>query len=418
MSFLINMALVKNAKDRRVAIVAGSVNPVGGTEIYVGAAIQVLVDAGYQVSVYLNDMRIPSHLAGLGGVRFVDAGAWFLSRRQFMSDWRNIRRRRDLIADIIKNSSVAIFHGLHSRHLFNALAGHVKIVIAFHLVSHFCPAGTRYLPASNTLCDRRPGPTCLATDFREGCLKHVFNGKLPPLMIPEVLMFKRNIRMMSSPARALLFNSDAMRELVSDEPLINGKSYVINPPLIHAGDSIPGIYRRRNMVFVGRLDASKGCSDAIACLAHLPEQVTLDIVGDGREKKRLVDLSASLGVEQRIVWHGWIPTKNVLALLSSSGCLLVPSRLFEAWGQVGPQALSAGCPVVAYDVGGVKDWSLPGMTTYIEAGNVKKMADAAAKFLMEKRPLNESVVQEARTRFGMSRFGREYIKMVSSCIET
>lgn len=71
------MRLVKDIKDRRVAIVAGSVNLVGGTEIYAGSAIQVLVEAGYQVSVYLNDLRRPSIFAGLKGVRYIDAGCGF-----------------------------------------------------------------------------------------------------------------------------------------------------------------------------------------------------------------------------------------------------------------------------------------------------------------------------------------------------
>lgn len=105
--------------------------------------------------------------------------------------------------------------------------------------------------------------------------------------------------------------------------------------------------------WVGRLSREKGADvfvDAVARLANTP--VTASVFGDGPEQESLRAQARARGVVDRIRWHGVVPEAasffrafDVLVLSSrTEGCPIV---LFEA--------MAAGVPIVAANVGGVPD---------------------------------------------------------------
>jgi len=108
------------------------------------------------------------------------------------------------------------------------------------------------------------------------------------------------------------------------------------------------------IVGVGKLIGLKGWALAVRTLAKLPERYTLEIYGEGPDRRRLERLASRLGVRHRLILHGRQPRHRVIAALGNARCLLYPSLHDSAPAAVA-EALSTGCPVVCLDVGGGAD---------------------------------------------------------------
>lgn len=108
----------------------------------------------------------------------------------------------------------------------------------------------------------------------------------------------------------------------------------------------------RRAVFVGRLVAWKGAAIAVAALAR-PEAAgwSLDVYGDGPERRRLVRFARRLGVVERVRFLGQRPRNEVLAAFAAADALVFPS-MHDAAGWAVAEAVALGCPVVCLDRGG------------------------------------------------------------------
>jgi glycosyltransferase involved in cell wall biosynthesis len=104
--------------------------------------------------------------------------------------------------------------------------------------------------------------------------------------------------------------------------------------------------------WVGRLSEEKGADVMIRALAALPADVQLSVVGDGIERRRLERLARELGVAGRLAWHGTQPDAGLLA--SAFDVIALSSRT-EGTPIVLFEAMAAGTPVVATNVGGVPE---------------------------------------------------------------
>lgn len=117
------------------------------------------------------------------------------------------------------------------------------------------------------------------------------------------------------------------------------------------GPSHPWEWR---LLYVGRLHPDKGIEDTVRCLAHLPDQASLTMVGswDPRDEADLDRLIDGLGIRSRVQRLGHQPAERVAELYRSSDALLSPARWEEPWGLVPLEAMGCGCPVVATGRGG------------------------------------------------------------------
>ena len=57
---------------------------------------------------------------------------------------------------------------------------------------------------------------------------------------------------------------------------------------------------------------------------------------------------------------GHVSRDQLPAVYAGSTIVVMPSVFVEAFGKVGPEALSSGRPVIASDSGGVREWLQPG----------------------------------------------------------
>jgi glycosyltransferase involved in cell wall biosynthesis len=119
-------------------------------------------------------------------------------------------------------------------------------------------------------------------------------------------------------------------------------------------DAIPGLVRREGDILIGTLAglrAVKNLPRLVRAVAGLPAPVKLVIIGEGPERAAIAAEADRLGMTDRLLMPGFLPAPHhyvghfdIFALSSDSEQF--PISLVEA--------MAAGLPVVATDVGDVK----------------------------------------------------------------
>jgi glycosyltransferase involved in cell wall biosynthesis len=109
------------------------------------------------------------------------------------------------------------------------------------------------------------------------------------------------------------------------------------------------------LVTASRLVAKNGLDDVIRALVLLPQQVYFRVYGTGREEPRLRRLAEDLGVLDRVLFNGYVSHAQLPQKLKSADIFVRPSRS-EGMGNAFIEAMAAGVPVVATQVGGIADF--------------------------------------------------------------
>ncbi len=116
--------------------------------------------------------------------------------------------------------------------------------------------------------------------------------------------------------------------------------------------------------FVGRLVREKNLELLLTSFNRLLKSsryVRLVIVGDGPLREQLEKFARTCGIESRVTWCGYVDAKP---LFSGFDLFALPSAI-ESWPYVIMEAMAAGLPVVATDVGGIPELIRSGDTGYV-----------------------------------------------------
>ena len=167
-----------------------------------------------------------------------------------------------------------------------------------------------------------------------------------------------------------------------------------DPPQIREDRTAPGA--APHLLWMGRLVRTKRPADAIAAFARVRDGIpaaTLDLIGGGY-------LEAPIRAQRHpgVTLHGFVPEVVKTALLSRADLLLLPGTR-EGWGIVAMEAASYGVPVVAYDIPGLRDAVLDGVTGMVVPANPDALGSAAASLLQDPdrwRQLSAAAQQRAR----------------------
>ena len=124
------------------------------------------------------------------------------------------------------------------------------------------------------------------------------------------------------------------------------------------------------LIFVGGLVPRKACYLALRAAAPLlrANLARFTIIGDGPERGRLEDLIRSLGIEEAVVFCGWLPHAEVLNRLRSADVVVLPA-IREGGGGVVFEAFASGTVPVILDWGGPGDIVHPGVGYKVPATN-------------------------------------------------
>ncbi len=153
-----------------------------------------------------------------------------------------------------------------------------------------------------------------------------------------------------------------------------------------------------NIGYIGRLEHWKG----ISYLSHIIRELSLKlprtkliIVGDGSQKNSLVAQTKDLPVE----FLGKRPHRDISNVLKRIDVLILPS-LLEGVPNVCLEAFSSGVPVVAFNVGGVKEVVKNGKTGFlVQSGDTE---DFIRKVIL--------LLTDADLRNKMAKVGRKLVE--------
>lgn len=104
----------------------------------------------------------------------------------------------------------------------------------------------------------------------------------------------------------------------------------------------------RRIVFVGRMTQEKHVDVLLRALTRLPDDVSLDLVGQGDQTEHLQGLAESLGLQGRVVFHGKSTDEHLRAVLTN-GTVFAIASIAELQSIATMEAMASGLPVVAAD---------------------------------------------------------------------
>jgi glycosyltransferase involved in cell wall biosynthesis len=121
-----------------------------------------------------------------------------------------------------------------------------------------------------------------------------------------------------------------------------------------APDAFVGPDTGFRLITIGRLVSWKNVDRTMKVLSLLGRQVGLVVVGDGPEERPLMALARRLGIEDRVCFAGRVTPEHTFRLLRASDVLVLNST-YEGLPHVVIEAMWAGVPVVATNVGGTPE---------------------------------------------------------------
>lgn len=147
------------------------------------------------------------------------------------------------------------------------------------------------------------------------------------------------------------------------------------------------------LLYLGRLKKYKSIDLLIKALPLVLNKVPdarLVIMGEGDYKSELQNLTRNLGLEDNVIFTGFVDEKTKVEWLHRAWVSVYPS-IKEGWGLTNIEANACGTPAIASNVPGLRESVQPGKTGFLfEYGNIQDLADKIIKIITD---------EELRDRF-------------------
>jgi glycosyltransferase involved in cell wall biosynthesis len=164
-----------------------------------------------------------------------------------------------------------------------------------------------------------------------------------------------------------------------------------------------GIGSQPMILFTGKLVPRKGVDVLLRALPQVLREMEVKLVlaGSGNQQD-YQQLAEALGILDKLRFLGRVPDDTLRLLYSSCDLFVLPSRL-EGLGIVILEAMAAGKPIVATNVGGIPEIIESGQNgILVEAGEEGKLAGAIVKVLSDNplaRAMGENNKKKVRECF-------------------
>jgi glycosyltransferase involved in cell wall biosynthesis len=288
-------------------------------------------------------------------------------------------------------------HQLEDPDLVTALRGQAPVLVS----AHGYPACTSqvYYFGPGEECTRAHGPACVPNLVLRGCA-HMRDPRYLPSTYRQAT---RAVQALRECDLAVSYSSAVDRHMAN-----NGIEPRRIVPLLATVEPARagGHEQRRRVVFAGRLVAPKGVDRLIRAAQELPG-TEFSICGDGWDLKRLRRLAERLGVDDRVMFRGWLAPVELARELAEASVVAIPSLWPEPFGLVGIEAFAAGRPVVASDTGGVRDWLQDGVSgLLVKPGDAHELAARLDELLGD--PARQAEMGEAGRQSVAARFSPQH----------
>lgn len=138
------------------------------------------------------------------------------------------------------------------------------------------------------------------------------------------------------------------------------------------------------LIHVASLIGVKDQATLLRAMTHLPDHITLEIIGEGPERARLELLATALGVRHRVQFAGAVPHQELPNHYQRASLHVLTSR-HEGQGMVTLEAAACGLPTVSTAVGMVPDD--PALGLCVPVGDDAALAGAITALLQNPEQL-------------------------------
>ncbi|MDC1275132.1 glycosyltransferase family 4 protein [Planktomarina temperata] len=235
------------------------------------------------------------------------------------------------------------------------LAG-AKIIMTLHNYRFWCISGSFNRPGKQICMD------CISSTFpMNGIIHKCFRNKL---VVSIVIQLTITCYKMFNIFKVV----DAIQTLSAHQDLLAKRLLPNDIKTINLGHHLSKNHTERSKIFdlnqieclfVGRLTEEKGFDKIVHIAAALPPNITIHVVGsyDGR--------FGSLAELSNINYHGSLSQQEVNELMLNTDYLINPSVVFETFGLTNIEALSAGLPIIAQNIGTRPEFVIDGVTGFL-----------------------------------------------------
>jgi glycosyltransferase involved in cell wall biosynthesis len=178
--------------------------------------------------------------------------------------------------------------------------------------------------------------------------------------------------------------------------------------------------KKPKLLFVGGLTREKGLYELFDALFELRNEIdfSLDILGDGPERKNLEEYARKLGISDRISFFGRQPKEVVAEKMREASFLVHPSH-FETFGCVVAEALCCSTPVLATNIGALPEIvNDERLGILVEPHNNSALISGLKQ--MFKKLINfdpRHISETASKRYSFETIGKKYFEAYSRVLE-
>jgi len=160
---------------------------------------------------------------------------------------------------------------------------------------------------------------------------------------------------------------------------------------------------------VSALAPYKRVDHAILACASLGRE--LKIVGSGPEAENLKNIAREAGA--KVEFLGFVEDQSLAEYYSRARALLFPG--VEDFGIVPVEAIAAGCPVIAFAMGGILDSMTSGTAEFYSSDTSEGLRQAITNF--EKRTFLEAELRDRAAAFAPEQFLRKFEAVLTQAVQ-
>ena len=236
------------------------------------------------------------------------------------------------------------------------------------------------------------------------------SSAFPRRMLGKLGIFKARFAM--NRAQILLPVSQDLKESIKSYGIKN--RFQVIPNVVNTEVFYPSTSQHRSekkrILLVALLSPVKGLPYLLQALAQLKEKrrdFVLDIVGDGPNRQEYEDLTEKLGLGEMVRFHGLKSKPEVAEYMRQCDFFVLPS-LWENLPCVLIEAMASGIPVIASDVGGIKEIINENLGLLISPKNTDALEKAIEHLLDDCTNYSpEKIAKYAKGKFSYEAVGRQ-----------
>ncbi len=149
----------------------------------------------------------------------------------------------------------------------------------------------------------------------------------------------------------------------------------------------------------------RGILDAVKILSEKRNDFKLDIIGDGPDKKLVMDHFKKLNIKNGIVeFYGEVSADKIPAHIQNSRALIMFSN-YENLPCTIIESMSCGVPVISTDVGGIGEFVTSEMGILIKRGDIHQLVKAIESMLNHSDQFHQGFIR----KYAINTFSNEVI---------